>query len=378
MSMITLVLFLLGLVALVVGAEALVKGASRLAAAVGVSPLVIGLTVVSFGTSAPELAVSLQAAIAGNADIAIGNVVGSNIFNVLFILGVSALIVPLVVHQQLVQFDVPLMIAASILLWLLSLDGVIGRVDGLVLFSGIIGYTAMTVVLGKKTRQQDDEQPESPSPQDHTLGPDGDALAVPSAGGSLAMNLGLIAVGLVLLILGSRWLVDGAVELATALGLSPLVIGLTIVAAGTSLPEVATSVMAAIRGQRDIAVGNVVGSNIFNILGILGLTAVIAPGGVPVNPESQALDMPFMVAVAISCLPIFFTGHLIARWEGLLFLAYYVAYTVYLLLAASKHEALESYATVLFLLVTPLVAVTLVIGVVRAIKDRRYPTSTAP
>ncbi len=367
MDIITLFLFVLGLVFLVIGAEALVKGASCLAAAVGVSPLVIGLTVVSFGTSAPELAVSISAALTGKADIAMGNVVGSNIFNVLFILGISALIIPLVVNQQLVRIDVPLMIVASILLWVMSLDGVLGRVDGLILFAGIIGYTAMTAIIGRKTQKK-----ESMGEATRRDPPEMASAEEPKAGNSIVMNLLFIVVGLAMLVLGSRWLVDGAMSLATAMGLSPLVIGLTIVAAGTSLPEVATSVMAAIRGQRDIAVGNVVGSNIFNILGILGLTAIIAPDGVAVNPASLSLDIPLMVAVAIGCLPVFFTGHLIARWEGALFLAYYVAYTLYLLLAANQHDALDTYGTVLFLWVTPIVAATLVVGVVRAMKKQSF------
>lgn len=361
MDILTIVLFLLGLVFLVAGAEALVKGASFLASAVGVSPLVIGLTVVSFGTSAPELAVSVNAALNDQADIAVGNVVGSNIFNVLFILGLSAIIVPLIVNQQLVRFDVPLMIVASAVTWLMSLDGSISRFDGLLLFAGIIGYTAMTVIAGRRIERQErakkkEEESNAPASEKST--------------GKLATNIGLIIVGLALLILGSKWLVDGAVALATTMGLSPLVIGLTIVAAGTSLPEVATSVMAAVRGQRDIAVGNVVGSNIFNLLGILGLTAVIAPSGVPVNPALLSMDIPFMVAVAIACLPIFFTGHVIARWEGILFLLYYVAYTIYLLLAANQHDALSSYSTVVFLWVTPLVALTLAIHVARHLRKR--------
>ena len=361
MDILTLVLFLLGLVFLVAGAEALVKGASFLASAVGVSPLVIGLTVVSFGTSAPELAVSVNAALNDQADIAVGNIVGSNIFNVLFILGISAIIVPLIVNQQLVRFDVPLMIVASAVTWLMSLDGSISRFDGLLLFAGIIGYTAMTVIAGRRIERQE----RAKKKEEESNAPTAEKLS-----GKLATNIGLIIVGLALLILGSKWLVDGAVALATTMGLSPLVIGLTIVAAGTSLPEVATSVMAAIRGQRDIAVGNVVGSNIFNLLGILGLTAVIAPSGVPVNPSVLSMDMPFMVAVAIACLPIFFTGHVIARWEGILFLLYYVAYTIYLLLAANQHDALSSYSTVVFLWVTPLVALTLAIHVARHLRKR--------
>ena len=363
MDIVTLILFLLGLVFLVIGAEALVKGASYLASAVGVSQLVIGLTVVSFGTSAPEMAVSINAALSQEADIAMGNVVGSNIFNVLFILGICALIVPLVVNIQLIRVDVPLMVATSGLLWVLALDGVLSRVDGVILFAGIIGYTAATVIVGRRTQRRETASAAASATAA--------ATAPAPASGSLPVSVIQIIAGLALLILGAKWLVDGAVAMATAMGISPMVIGLTIVAAGTSLPEVATSVMAAIRGQRDIAVGNVVGSNIFNILGILGLTAIIAPSGVPVNPAMLAMDIPFMVAVAVGCLPIFFTGHVINRWEGALFLIYYVAYTVYLLLAANSHDALSTYGTVLFAWVTPMVAVTLIVHVSRVLRSKR-------
>lgn len=357
MDFLTFVLFILGLVFLVIGAEALVKGASRLAAAVGVSPLVIGLTVVSFGTSAPELAVSINAALSNNADIALGNIVGSNIFNVLFILGLSAIIVPLTVHRQLVRIDVPVMIVISGVTWVMCLDGNVSRIDGLILFAGIVLYTVITVIISRRKERVSESKRSDP------------AEAKPAQGAAaIALNVLFIAVGLGLLVLGSKWLVDGAVQMAKAMGLSELVIGLTIIAAGTSLPEVATSVLAAIRGQRDIAVGNVVGSNIFNLLCILGMTSLVAPAGIPVQPSSLALDIPFMVAVAVACLPIFFVGHCIQRWEGVLFLAYYAAYTVYLIMAANHHDSLSTYGTVLFLYVTPLVAVTLLVRVVRAVR----------
>ena len=357
MDFLTFILFILGLVFLVIGAEALVKGASRLAAAVGVSPLVIGLTVVSFGTSAPELAVSVNAALSDSADIALGNIIGSNIFNVLFILGLSAIIVPLTVHRQLVRVDVPVMIVISGVMWLMCLDGRISRMDGLILFAGIVAYTGISVVVSRRNERESESKRSDP------------ADMKPAQGGTaIAMNVLLIAVGLGLLVLGSNWLVDGAVQMAKAFGLSELVIGLTIIAAGTSLPEVATSVLAAIRGQRDIAVGNVVGSNIFNILCILGMTGIVAPTGIAVQASALALDLPFMVAVAVACLPIFFVGHCIQRWEGFLFLGYYAAYTVYLIMAANAHDALSNYGTVLFLYVTPLVAVTLLVRVVRAVR----------
>ncbi len=345
MGVIEFLFFFGGLALLVAGAELLVKGASRLAASFGISPLVIGLTVVAFGTSSPELAVSVGSAFGGDADIAIGNVVGSNIFNVLFILGISALIVPLVVKSQLVRFDVPIMIGASVLLFVLGLDGSLGRFDGIVLFGLILVYV---VVLIRKSRR---ETSEATAEFDEEYGP----KTTP-----LPLNLALIAAGLGMLVLGSDLLLQAAVTAAEAFGVSELVIGLTLVAAGTSLPEVATSVMAAIRGEHDIAVGNVVGSNIFNVLAVLGLSSIVAPDGIPVAQSAIDFDIPFMLAVAVACLPIFLTGHLIARWEGAVFLGYYVAYTVYLILQASEHDALETYSQAMFRFVVPLTVITIV------------------
>ena len=348
--MITALTLLAGLALLIVGADLLVKGASRVAAGFGISPLVIGLTVVAFGTSSPELAISVSSAWKGEADIAVGNVVGSNIFNVLLILGLSALITPLVVSKQLVKLDVPLMIGVSVLAFLLALDGRIVFWEGAVLFAGVIGYCVMAIRVGRAS------------------GEAGEAI---EAGGHWAKDIGLIVVGLVLLVVGSRWLVSASVEIATALGVSELVIGLTIVAAGTSMPEVATSVTAALRGQRDIAVGNVVGSNIFNVLAVLGLTALVAPGGLPVSDAAIRFDFPVMIAVAVACLPIFFSGYAIQRWEGAVFLGYYVAYTAYLILAATEHDALPVFSQAMMGFVVPLTAITLVVVLWREVRRRR-------
>jgi len=344
MDVTTVVLFVVGLGLLVLGAESLVRGASRLAAALGISPLVVGLTVVAYGTSAPEMAVSIKSAWAGQPDLALGNVVGSNIFNVLFILGASALIAPLTVSSQLVRLDVPVMIGLSALALLLASDGSVGRLDGSLLFAGAIAYTVFQVWQSRKeTAAIRDEYAQ-------------EFAGKPS---STAANLGFVAAGLALLLLGSRWLVAGAVAFAQALGVSELVIGLTVVAAGTSLPEVATSLLAAIRGERDIAVGNVVGSNIFNILAVLGLSAIVAPAGLPAAPALLRFDLPVMIAVAVACLPIFASGAVIARWEGALFLSCYAAYTAYLILAAQQHDALPAYSLVMEVFVLPLTALTL-------------------
>jgi cation:H+ antiporter len=336
-----------GFAVLVLGAEWLVSGASRLAASAGVPSLVIGLTVVAFGTSAPEMAVSVGSALAGSADIALGNVVGSNIFNVLLILGLSALAAPLVVSAQIVRLDVPIMIAVSLLAWLLALDGAIDRLEGALLLVGIVAYTIAQIVHGRRA------------------GADDDAPPVHETRAGIARDLALIAGGLVLLVLGSRWLLHGATGMARDLGVSELLIGLTIVAAGTSLPELATSVLAALRGQRDIAVGNVVGSNIFNILSVLGASALIAPDGIAVAANALAFDIPVMTAVAIACLPVFFRRHLIARWEGGVFIAYYIAYTVFLVLVATGHDAVHGYGRAMTLFVIPLTLLTFAVLLVR-------------
>lgn len=256
-------------------------------------PRVIGLTVVAFGTSAPELAVTVQAGIADQADIAVGNIVRSNIFNVLFILGVSALIVPLVVSQQLARLDVPLMIGVSVLLLVMALDGRIGGFDGLLLIAGIVAYTVFALRQSRK---------ESAAVQAEYAREYGAGKL--SALKRLPIQIALIAAGLALLVLGAHWLVGGAVAIARLLGVSELIIGLTIVAADTSLPEVATSVVAALRGERDIAVGNVIGSGLFNILAIAGIAAVVTPGGLEVAPALIRFDIPVMIAVALACLPI--------------------------------------------------------------------------
>ena len=354
--MTTTLLFCLGLVLLIVGAEALVRGASSLALSFGISPLAVGLTVVAFGTSSPELAVSVQSTLAGRVDLALGNVVGSNIFNVLFILGVSAVIVPLLVARQLVRQEVPVMVGVSLLLLVLAADGRLGRPDGLLLLGLLLAYT---VFLIRQSRRE-----VAAAGQQQRAGPQHRARA-------LAGQLLLIAAGLGLLVLGATWLVDAAVAFAQRLGVSELVIGLTIVAAGTSLPEVATSIVAAVRGQRDIAVGNVVGSNIFNILGVLGVSAMAAPAGLAVAPSMLAFDLPVVIAVALACLPIFFTGYTIARWEGILFLGLYAAYTAYVLLAAQQHDALRPFSAVMALGVLPLVALTLALVAWREWRARR-------
>ena len=354
----TIVYFLLGMAILVVGAALLVRGASRLALSFGISPLVVGLTVVAFGTSAPELAVSVQSAYSGQVDIAMGNVVGSNILNVLFILGLSALIVPLIVNRQLVRQEVPIMIGLSLLLFVLGLDGTVSRGDGALFLVMLTGYTVFLI------RQSRAAVRAAASARPAETG------EMPSSAWDRhwSVQLALIIVGLLLLVQGSNWLVDAAVTIARHLGVSELVVGLTVVAAGTSLPEVATSVMASVRGERDIAIGNIVGSNIFNILAVLGVSSVLAPGGLSVSPAVLNFDMLVMIAAALACLPVFFTGYRIARWEGAMFLAYYVAYTAYLILAATQHDALPNVRLAMVAVVMPMTVITLAIVSARALR----------
>lgn len=357
--MIAILQIVIGFVLLIAGGELLVRGASQLAIALRISPLVIGLTIVAFGTSSPELAVSVQSAFAGNADLALGNVVGSNIFNVLMILGASALIAPLVVSSQLIRRDVPLMIGASFLLLAFGLDGRIGRLDGAILFGGILAYTYWCIRQSRRESRAVKEEFDSHF-EEQQFG-----------SGKLFLQIGLIIAGLILLGVGSNLLVKGAVSIATWLGVSQLIIGLTIVAAGTSLPELITSVMAALRGERDIAVGNIVGSNLFNILCVMGCSGLIAPDGITVTAAAIQFDIPVMIVVAVACLPIFFTGNLISRWEGALFLSYYLLYTAYLVLDATGNSFGHTLrnATVLFLL--PLTLITLAIALWRSMLEKR-------
>lgn len=347
----TVLLLILGLVALVGGAEALVRGASKLALSFGVSPLVVGLTVVAFGTSAPETAVSVGAALKGTTDLAIGNVVGSNIFNILVILGLSALIKPLVVHRQIVRQELPVMIGSSILLLLMVLDGLLSVPEAAILVGLFVLYT---VFLVRQSRAEGKANPTTETP--------------PAPTGwdrHWSVQLLLIAGGLVLLVIGSDLLVTSAVEIAKSFGVSDLVIGLTIVAAGTSLPEVATSVMATIRGERDIAIGNVIGSNTFNIMLCLGGAGVVSDGGLVVAPQVIAFDIWVMLGVAAATIPLFITGYRITRLNGLLLLGFYGAYAVYLVLSAEAHPSIPDVGSAMMRYVLPGTVVLFVLMMLR-------------
>ena len=346
-------MFVLGLVVLVVGADVMVRGASRLAVSFGVSPLVVGLTVVAFGTSAPEMAVSVGSALAGTPDLAIGNVVGSNIANVLLILGISALITPLLVDEQIIRQEIPIMIGASALLVVMALDGNIGLLESIVLFALVIAYTVFLVIQSRRASKAVQDEFET-------------GIPTSTWDSHWAVQIGLIAAGLVMLVVGADWLVDAAVAFARAFGVSDLVIGLTVVAVGTSMPEIATSIVAAMRGQRDIAVGNVVGSNVFNILAVLGAAGIASGVGLPVSEAARNFDLWVMLAVAFACLPIMITGREIARWEGVVFLAYYAAYTAWLVLQAQQHASVPAFSGIMLGYVMPITVITIVVSIVRS------------
>ncbi|HZI20115.1 MAG TPA: calcium/sodium antiporter [Pyrinomonadaceae bacterium] len=299
-----------GLILLALGAEGLVRGSGSLALRMGVTPLVVGLTIVAFGTGSPELVVCIEAALAGNSDIALGNVVGSNISNIALILGISALIRPLEVRSELLRREVPLMIGVTLLLCLLLLDGALSRPEGVLLVAGSVAYTWLTYWAASRNR--------------------GDALVEEASGEAAALprrrtwlDILFIACGIAALVLGARLLLDGAIVVAGWLGISQIVIGLTIVAVGTSLPELATSAVAAHKGEADVAFGNVVGSNVLNILFMLGVAAVIQPMSAA---GLRAFDLGALLASAVLLLPVLWSGSILSRKEGVLLVAAYAAY----------------------------------------------------
>ncbi len=316
-------LFLGGLVVIVLGAELLLRGATRLAVLLRVPPVVIGLTVVTVGTTMPELAVGVTAALDGNAGLAVGNIAGTNVFNILVILGLSAAVRPLPLHLLSFRLDVPVMIGAALMLIALASDGVLTRADGAVLLAGALSYTLALLWLSRS---------ESPAMRREFASEYAAATVAPQAGllrtrsARAAWYLALLATGITVTLLGAELLVQGAVALARAYGVSDEIIGLTIVAVGTSAPELATTLVATLRNQRDVAIGNLVGSCIYNVLVILGLTAAVAPQGVVVAREVLWIDLPVAAAVAVLLLPVFRSGDSVSRREGVVFVALYLLY----------------------------------------------------
>ena len=310
-----ILLLALGFVMLGIGAEVLVSGSSRLALRMGVAPLVIGLTIVAFGTSAPELAVSIEAATTGRSAIALGNVIGSNIANIGLILGITALICPIRIEAELIKRQIPIMVGVSVLLCLLLIDGEIGFIDGLILLSGLMGFIYMSYHSTGTVELTTEQSIAETKPQTSTH--------------SSWLNIGFIVGGLAMLVAGSHLFVESAIVLAQSIGISEAVVGLTIVAVGTSVPELATSVVAALRNQSDIATGNVIGSNLFNILGILGVTAVISSVSAA---GFSIVDLGVMVAFALILLPLAMTNLTVSRLEGCALVLGYAGYMAYLVL----------------------------------------------
>ena len=307
-----------GLIGLLGGAELLVRGGTGLALRLGIAPIVVGVTVVSLGTSMPELAIGIDAARQGSAGLAVGNIVGTNLVNILLILGLSALIAPLALDTRTVRFDLPCMTAASLVLLLVALDGTLGTLDGVLLVLLGIGYTLAVL----RTSRQ-----ETPGVQAEYQASDDVTRARPW------LHVVSLLVGIAVIVIGATLLVDGAVDAARALGVSDVIIGLTIIAIGTSAPELVTTIVSTLRGNRDIALGNLLGSSVYNIAIILGVTILVAPGAVEVPDEILSGDLLLMVGAAVACIPVFMSGRRITRIEGGVFVAAYVAYLAWLLIS---------------------------------------------
>ncbi|GFM70021.1 conjugal transfer protein TraR [Pseudomonas cichorii] len=334
-----------GLLLLLIGAELSVRAAVRLASILRIRPLIIGLTVVALGSSAPQMAVSLQAAYSDSTDIAVGSVIGSNIFNVLVILGLCALIIPLRVARQVLRIDIPLMIGASLLVIGLSWNGEFSKLDGGLLLGAMLGCLFIVLRQAGGARHGHTHSKEKP----RTL-----------------TCIALLACGLLSLAFGGHLLVDAAVVIAINLGLSERIIGLTLMAIVTSLPALMTSLIAALRGERDIAVGNVIGSNLFNLLGVLGVTALISPVPLSISPNALVFDLPIMLGVAVLCLPLFYAGYRITRFEGLLLLALYLTYGLHIVSFSTGMQLAERLEHLMIQFILPLLGIAVAFGIVKA------------
>lgn len=322
--MIAMLLFLAGLGLLVAGAELIVRGAVRLAAMLGVTPIVIGLTIVSIGTSTPELAVGVAAAYQGTGDLAVGNIAGTNVLNLLFIMGLSALIRPLPLSSQIFRLELPTIALAALLMLTMAWDGRLSRLDGAIMLACGIAYTLFLIHAARrasnsiKAEFQEEYQPQA-SPQ------------TAPAWRQQLWDVTMLFVGLALTVVGAEMLVRGSVDIASKLGVTPTIIGLTIVAFGTSAPELVTTIVSTIRNDRDVAVGNLLGSSIYNILFILAIPCLLAPGGLPVEKQLLTFDIPIMAVVVLCAIPVFITGKQVSRWEGGLAVLTYLIYLAWLI-----------------------------------------------
>jgi cation:H+ antiporter len=314
--------FVVGLGALVAGAELIVRGAGKIASRLGISPIVVGLTVVAIGTSMPELAIGVVAASEGSGALAVGNIAGANVINLLFVLGLSALILPLAIEMRTLRSELPVMAGAAILLWVLSANGVLSRIDGVVLVIGAIAYTCAVIWAARRETQAAAAEFADAYPADG---------AQTSSGHRTVLHVGMMLGGIAVVVLGAQWLVDAAVGMARAFSVSDALIGLTVVALGTTAPELVTTVVSTLRGERDIAIGNLLGSSIYNILLILGVTCLVPAHGLELTPALVRIDIPIMVAATLVCIPIFISGRRVGRVEGAAMVAAYLAFLVFLL-----------------------------------------------
>lgn len=322
--------FVVGLVALAIGAEVMVRGGAQLASRLGISPMLVGLTVVSIGTSLPELAVGVTAALEGSGELAVGNIAGTNVVNILFILGLSALISPLAIERRTLRFDLPVMAGAAVLLWVLAVNGVLSRLDGLILACGAVVYTVVLIRMSRRESQATAAEyaqafPVVPEPGEATK----------RVSGKTVQHVAMTVTGIAVVILGAEWLVGGAVGIAREFGVSDALIGLTVVAIGTSAPELVTTIVSTVRGERDIAVGNLLGSSVYNILLILGITCLVPANGLALTHNLVWIDIPLMVAASLACIPIFVTGRRVHRAEGAAMVAAYLGYLAFLLTTQS-------------------------------------------
>ncbi len=343
--------FVTGLIALIGGAEILVRAVTRLASAIGISRLIIGLTVVAFGTSAPELAISIKAGISGQTDLMLGNIIGSNISNTLLILGLVAMLIPLKVNKWLIKSDLPIMIGITAVVYFFSLNGMITFWECLILTGLLITYL---IFLARQGGAGTDEIIVKPKRKIS----------------SLLIYLFFCIVGFVLLITGAQWMIDSALIFAEWIGVSELVIGLTVVAIGTSLPEIVVVMVAAIKKERDIAVGSIIGSNILNLLAVLGVSGLFIQGPIPVQDVLIRFDIPLLIVISILCVPIFYTGYRITRWEGGIFLFFYGSYLYYLYLSGTGHHLLELFTFLMSRWIIPMIILIIVIVTIFEWKKR--------
>ncbi|MFP8487875.1 calcium/sodium antiporter [Gracilimonas sp. Q87] len=357
----TILLFLIGLAVLIGGAELFLRAVDKFGAAWSVSPVVMGLTVVAFATGAPELAISLQAAVDGKPDLVLGNILGSNIANILLILGIAGLVHPLKITNRIIKVDVPVVIAASTLLFVLAMDGLLSPLDGGIIFLGLIIYSVFMYFQIQKDRKLNKRRKIETEVK----------LDEPVTTIFYGKYILMLLAGLIFIVMGSRFMVTSAVEIAGILGISELIIGLTIVSIGTSLPEVATSVSAVRHGDSDTAVANVMGSNLYNILLTLSLTVLIAPGAIHVSQEAIDLDLPIMLIVAVACLPLFWPGKVLGRKEAIGFLFYYAAYMTYLVFLAMQHPFKEIMEGIMIWGIFPITAFLIILKFIFDFRSKR-------